>query len=349
MSTSPDASANDPMRPLKSPGSSAPAPRTSAAIHRSDAASGAGDCGTLDPGSGLSAPSSLSPCAGSLVVDGDLTLAQVPGEDESLSVTHGLVPGLGPVSGLQIRGSLILGHTPSPESPSACGFLTVAGRTRGSVPPALVVDGAIKSPPRASMLFVLRGAVSAGMIVLWSGHLLGDGVISLHPGSFPGWPRSTARPTDRGTASGRRLSHAIGAFLGPSLVVEPFGSDPVPPSNSNARLPRAPEYGALDFDMGVVLQRSNVRLRIGPRDEQGETSDRLVARGALHLGGSRLFVSSAFLDVPSQLQPGEAFTLIEAGSMHGEFRSVDLPTPPRGLRFELARSGTRISLLVRAA
>ncbi|MBM4112834.1 MAG: hypothetical protein FJ253_05585 [Phycisphaerae bacterium] len=245
------------------------------------------------------------------------------------------------MTGLHVRGDLILGRTPSPESASACGFLTVAGGASRAAPPALVVDGAIQSPPRAGMIFVLRGAASAGMIALWSGHLLGDGRLSLHDGA--------RGATDAGAsiASGGAKSHsagAIGAFLGPNLTVEPFGCDAVTASHGNHRLPRAPEYGEIEFGMGVVMQRSTLRLRVGPVDRDGRANDRLACRGTLHLGDSRLEIASAFLDRPSEVTAGTSFVLVEAGSICGELSSASLPALPNGLRFALERSATRIVL-----
>jgi len=309
------------------------------------------------PGQSTATAAPAHAVAGSLAIDGSLTIARNEGESESLSVTHGFEPGSGLVTGLRIHGDLILGRTPSPESASACGFLTVAGGASGSAPPALVVDGAIQSPPRASMLFVLRGSASAGMIALWSGHLLGDGRLSLHEGSCSVRPDAGARkPSASASCTSDSLasaiSHgagAIGAFLGPNLLLEAYGCDAVPPSNANRRLPHAAEYGAIEFGMGVVMRRSTIRLRVGPRARDGRANDRVVCHGTLHLGGSRLTVSSAFLQLPIELAAGDAFVLIEAGSICGELERADLPAPPKGLRFALERTNTAITLRVRTA
>lgn len=279
--------------------------------------------------------------AGSLTIDGDLVLARHPGQSESLSVTHGVDAFAGPVTGLRVRGDVILGRTPSPESATACGFLTVAGGVSRSAPPALVVDGAIQSPPRASMLFVLRGDASAGMIALWSGHLLGDGRLSLHDGARGA---THAGPRNASGGAPSRSAGAIGAFFGPNLTLEPFGCDAVPRTTLNRRLPQAAEYGEIEFDMGVVLRESTLRLRIGDMDRDGRSNDRLVCRGTLHLGRAHLEVSSAFTDRPTGARAGDRFTLVEAGSIGGDLRAAALPEAPRGLRYALERTETRIVL-----
>jgi len=286
---------------------------------------------------GLFAPAD----AGSITVDGSLTLARHANENESLSVNMGLDPERGPVSGLHIRGDLLLGHTPHSLPDEACAFLAVAGGARRSAPPALRVDGAVQSPPRADMLFVLRGSVSAGMFVLWSGHLLGDGTLRLHDGARAMPDRAmTACPT------GAPHAGAIGAFLGPNFTLEPFGCDAVSATHANHRLPREAEYATIDFDMGVVLQRSTLRLRIGAVGWDGRRNDALLVGGTLHLGRSTLEVRSAFLSLPREVKPGDAFVLVEAGSICGELARLDTPRLPRGLRFQLERTSTTISLRV---
>lgn len=265
----------------------------------------------------------------SVVVDGDVALARNTGECESLSVHHGLDPECGIVSGLHVRGDLFLGHTPTSRADEACAYLAVAGGARLFAPPALLVDRSIQSPPRAEMLFVLRGGVSASMFVLWSGHLLGDG-----------WLRLRDR---HGTKDATDATDAIGAFMGPNLTLEPFGCEAVA-GTGNHRLSRDPEYAALDFDMGVVMQRSTLRLRFGPRDWEDRTSDRLIVRGPLHLGGATLEVNSAFPSLPVELRAGDEFVLVEAGSIRGEFSKVSVPRLPKGLRGRLERSATRLVL-----
>lgn len=262
----------------------------------------------------------------SVLVDGDVALARNTGECESLSVHPGLDPECGIVSGLHVRGDLFLGHTPTSRADEACAYLAVAGGARLSAPPALLVDGSIQSPPRAEMLFVLRGGASTGMFVLWSGHLLGDGWL---------------RQRERHDAMNAR--DAIGAFLGPNLILEPFGCEAVA-GTTNHRLTRDPEYAAIDFDMGVVMQRSTLRLRFGPRDWEGRTSDRLIVRGTLHLGRATLEVNSAFPSLPVELRAGDEFVLIEAGSICGEFAKVSVPRLPNGLRVRLERSATQLVL-----
>ena len=275
---------------------------------------------------------------GTLTVNGHLSLASRGSEDESMTVAHAIDPEAGLVTGLHLRGDLLLGHTPAQDAGAACAFLAVAGGVRGSTPPALRVDGAIASPPRADMLFVLRGRARAGMFVLWSGHLLGDGTLELHEGACA----TPSSPHAGDTAH----AGSIGAFLGPNLEVQPFGCEAVAPSNPNARLSQEAEYGALHFDMGAVMQRSTLRLRVGPRDWNGRTSDMLRVQGTLHLGGSKLIVASAFQSLPTMLKPGDSFPLVQASTLCGELAAVETPNLPNGLRFELERTWTTLSLRV---
>lgn len=304
--------------------------RTTDAHETSDA-----DLPTLVLGA-LGSPAPAPALDGSLTLDGSLALARHADESESLSVTHGCHSEMGRVTGLHIRGDLLLGHTPASRADEACAFLAVAGGASHSAPPALLVDGAIQSPPRADMLFVLRGVASAAMFVLWSGHLLGEGSLRLHEGAVASLPGRLTRGGHGG---------AIGAFLGPNLTLEPFGCDAVERTHLNHRLPVEAEFGSIEFDMGVVLQQTALRFRVGARDWSGRSSDRLVCHGTLHLGKSSIRISKSGAGT-SDVRAGDEFILIEAGSICGEISKVEYPKLPPGLRFELERTSTTVSVRV---